>query len=726
MDPSTMDFTMHHANHHHPHYHHLPNGGSSSASTSRCPAVRAAAEQRGYPLSHFPSTRATPQYDPVHAHAQAHAHAHAHAHNHNTWQSRSPQNWRPAMITPIPQVTPSEPTPSHLQQQSQPQPQCPMPNIMNMADMAEPYLPQISDFQPFRPTMHPAPTTPFFNPPSFEVPGGFPGSNPSQSNTQGPPQRPAQRPGLPSAASLLTVQARHPVPPRPMGQVAAFSDENSRPGQRFSVSFQNAYASPSSQPPEPIPQATTSVDEGRSRPTVPSPPTPASTAAHRTVEQQPYRMINPVEIRRASTAGMGRPRRSLSRYTGSPPSEWLNDGGNVVFRRGDATLMEFVDNFQATISDGEGGPVTSRFVRGAPAKRVASKKALASLESVSITDLPESERTCVICYNDFGVANPEGVNEAPLRLPKCKHVFGDHCIKKWFQESDSCPYCRDKVHSEYQHMPMRRVHPGFRFIPSYQVSQLTTQNLPGHQGREQGRSRDRDTSQLESPSTQPGQPTVTNNSDRPSQFADMLSNRPPSGSGRFESTTRPPMRLPSWNFAHERRSPPIENDRRRRPRHRARVSPPSIRSAFGGQSSIGVSQNSVRPSRRSRSRSPFDPANTGVVDSSSRRSLTNSPEQHYWNGSPSPNSTTGAAVGNSQGDPIFEASNFPLHGHFYPGVVLPNPNETPANEHSSGLAQMHSEPVRFSSPSTSSGSSDVYMADVGHMTSNQFTSYQQS
>jgi len=57
---------------------------------------------------------------------------------------------------------------------------------------------------------------------------------------------------------------------------------------------------------------------------------------------------------------------------------------------------------------------------------------------------------CIICYNEFGVENPEGINEAPLRLPRCKHVFGDHCIKKWFEESDSCPYCRDKVPSEPQ------------------------------------------------------------------------------------------------------------------------------------------------------------------------------------------------------------------------------------------------------------------------------------
>ncbi|KAK3939124.1 hypothetical protein QBC46DRAFT_409504 [Diplogelasinospora grovesii] len=90
-----------------------------------------------------------------------------------------------------------------------------------------------------------------------------------------------------------------------------------------------------------------------------------------------------------------------------------------------------------------------QLVRGQmPNKRIASKRALSQLQSVDMSTLEESERTCVICYNEFGVPNPEGINEAPLRLPKCKHIFGDHCIKKWFEESDSCPYCRDKVHSE--------------------------------------------------------------------------------------------------------------------------------------------------------------------------------------------------------------------------------------------------------------------------------------
>ncbi|KHN95262.1 RING-finger domain containing protein [Metarhizium album ARSEF 1941] len=81
-------------------------------------------------------------------------------------------------------------------------------------------------------------------------------------------------------------------------------------------------------------------------------------------------------------------------------------------------------------------------------KMVASKAALQSLECVEASALPESERTCVICYNEYGVASPEGINEAPIRLPQCKHIFGDHCIKKWLEDSDSCPYCRSKLQSE--------------------------------------------------------------------------------------------------------------------------------------------------------------------------------------------------------------------------------------------------------------------------------------
>ncbi|KAI8951039.1 hypothetical protein F4801DRAFT_306160 [Xylaria longipes] len=356
--------------------------------------------------------------------------------------------------------------------------------------------------------------------------------------------------------------------------------------------------------------------------------------------------------------------------------------------------------------------------------RVASKKALASLQSVDIADLPE---TCVICYNEFGVANPEGINEAPLRLPKCKHVFGDHCIKKWFQESDSCPYCRDKVHSEPQ-MPPRRSHPGFRFIPPYHITAQHL-HLPVYQGHDQNQSRDRDVPELES-STQPGHAMANNTTDRPSSQFSIVgsSNQSPSGSRRFENNYgHGIMRMP-WNAALERRSPPVEHDRRRRTRHRVRVSPPSTRpSEFGGPTSNGASQTSVRSSRSSRSRSPVDNAGFGT-DLSNRRSLTNSPEQHFWNDSSS--NTSSQSGGATR--PLFDNASYPIQSQIvnFPDEAFLSrsisANEIAAmqgNEHPSGLPQMHPG-VRFSPPPT--GPLGSYVPISGHMSSNQFTSYQQS
>ncbi|KAI5466427.1 hypothetical protein BGZ63DRAFT_400806 [Mariannaea sp. PMI_226] len=94
-----------------------------------------------------------------------------------------------------------------------------------------------------------------------------------------------------------------------------------------------------------------------------------------------------------------------------------------------------------------------QLARGFDFHMVASKMTLQSLQSVNIEDLEGEDKICVICYNEFGTETPEGINEAPLRLPKCKHIFGDHCIKKWFETSDNCPYCRDKVHSEPKPSP---------------------------------------------------------------------------------------------------------------------------------------------------------------------------------------------------------------------------------------------------------------------------------
>ncbi|RWA08234.1 hypothetical protein EKO27_g6862 [Xylaria grammica] len=695
MDPSSMDFTMHHPNHHHPHYHH-PNGASSSASAARCPALRAAAEQRNYHLPTISSPRSHVQYDPVHAHSG----------NRNVWQSRSPQNWRPAMISPFaqdPSMMGSFPSlPAEQAQPAQPQqPPCPMPDISNMPNVSDPYPQQMPPFQQFRPAMLPAPR--LLGQHNYEGPGGFASPNQSQpNNTQHPPNRPIQRAnaGLPSAASLLSVPpvqaptSRPSANPLQMGQTTSFSNENVGPSQQLPnllphiFPHQNSPASFSRQMPDSVAQATAPSEADSPRPASNSPSAPASTAPQRT-NDQPNRMVNPVEIRRASTAAMGRARRSMSRLSGTP-SEWLTENG-ILFRRGDMSLMEFVENFPGAVSDGE-GPAGARFLRGnTSGKRVASRKALASLQSVDIKDLPESERTCVICYNDFGVANPEGVNEAPLRLPK------------WT-----------------------------KFIRNFNKYQpVGTIKVFGYQGREQSQSRDRDTSESES-SPQPGQSSAANTADRPSQFPDILSNRPPSGSRRVENNTSHGMRLPSWNSSYERRSPPVEYDRRRRARPRARVSFPSTRQGvFGGLGTNGASQTSVRPSRSSRSRSPFDHASTGV-DSNSRRSLTNSPEQYHWNGSPSPNSTVGVTTSSPPSGTVFDASGFHFQSQmsisadeYFTAANLANLNAAQANEQSPGLPQMRSD-SGFSSPSTPTGSSDIYVTNSGHLNSNQFTSYQQS
>ncbi|KAI1116842.1 hypothetical protein F5Y14DRAFT_458353 [Nemania sp. NC0429] len=710
MDSSGMDFAMQQFNH----YYYQREGDSSSASASRCPGLRAAAEQRNYQLPAGSSTGGSMQYDPVHGHPIRRDHR----------PSRNPPNWRPAMIaSPFAQETmamgafPGQTPPN----QSSPQPPCPMSNASGPSGISDPYT--LPPFPAFRPTMHPAPR---LGQPTYRL-----GSNPSQSNTQHPSNRPMQgtNNGLHAPNSTHSVPSpqvlasRNSPAPVHMGLMSSLGPENNTPSQQLPNLLPHIYPqqnpssfSPQTQAPESIVHAASPADEDSGRPTSHSHAASTSAATQRT-DDQPNRIISPVDIRRVAAASMRRP--NMPRMAGT--SDWMGEGG-FLFRRADMSLVEFVENFPSAIPDGETTPMTGRFLRGhGSVKRVASKKALASLQSVDIADLPESERTCVICYNDFGVANPEGINEAPLRLPKCKHVFGDHCIKKWFQESDSCPYCRDKVHSELQPMHIRRNHPGFR-------AYLTAQgHLPYYQGLGHSHPRDRDAMESEA-ALQPGQSMANNSTDRrSSQLSDAgPSNRPSSGNRRFENNHHHSTRTSSWN-SYERRSPPAEYDRRRRPRQRMRLSPPSTRpSLFGGPTSNSTSQNSVRPSRSSRSRSPFDPSNTGL-DSGSRRSLTNGPEQYLWNSNSTPNpNQTGATTASSTPNGQAFAPTFPLQPQmnmpsddYFHGLVPLNPDVMPTNEHPSELPQIRSDPGRFSSP-------DIYVSRSSHGGSDQFTSYQQS
>lgn len=238
-----MDYTTQHPDHHHPHYqqqhhthhhhhhHHHPTGGSSSAAANRCPALRAAAGQRNFQFSNASSTRGTEQYDPVHGHM-----------NRNMWQSRSPQHWRPAMITPFaqdlsamgalpaPVTAPSQPPQSSF-------PACPVSSVPETHS-------QNQSFSRYGNAMLPAPR--LQGQPSFDRLGGFQGPNPSQSNTQNPLRPLAQRTNtsLPSAASLLAGSPAQVLPPNPSTtfrqagqatqatQATSFGNENSRPGQQ--------------------------------------------------------------------------------------------------------------------------------------------------------------------------------------------------------------------------------------------------------------------------------------------------------------------------------------------------------------------------------------------------------------------------------------------------------------------------------------------------------------
>jgi hypothetical protein len=173
-----------------------------------------------------------------------------------------------------------------------------------------------------------------------------------------------------------------------------------------------------------------------------------------------------------------------------------------------------------------------------------------------------------------------------------------------------------------------------------------------------------------------------------------------------------------------RRSPP----RRPRPRLRFGQAPSAGTSLFGGPTSNGTSQTSVRPSRNSRSRSPFD--RTGTSGGlRSRRSLTDSTEQYRWNRSPSPESNNGVTASPSSG-PLRDFPNF----HFQSQLAMPpedllqrlsspNTGAQATNENQPGPRPTGLERFRF--PPSRSAMSTLYTADSGHAASNQFTSYQQ-
>ncbi|KAL7912113.1 hypothetical protein GGI35DRAFT_468436 [Trichoderma velutinum] len=149
-------------------------------------------------------------------------------------------------------------------------------------------------------------------------------------------------------------------------------------------------------------------------------------------------------------SGHSRARRSVNnRLTAADVSREIEENGTHDANAPRSDRDRVGSQLQGTAGTANGPTTQQR--NHALSEKVTVKFARSLLQKVEIQDLPENERTCVICYNDYGAKTPEGINEEPLRLPKCKHVFGNHCLARWFEDSDSCPYCRDKLELPPKH-----------------------------------------------------------------------------------------------------------------------------------------------------------------------------------------------------------------------------------------------------------------------------------
>jgi len=71
--------------------------------------------------------------------------------------------------------------------------------------------------------------------------------------------------------------------------------------------------------------------------------------------------------------------------------------------------------------------------------RLQTEAYLDDLKVIEVSEIPEPDRLCAICYEDFTENGPAVVETA------CCHRFHKQCIKKWLQLKNVCPLCHRKV-----------------------------------------------------------------------------------------------------------------------------------------------------------------------------------------------------------------------------------------------------------------------------------------
>ncbi|KAF8424587.1 hypothetical protein EV426DRAFT_712401 [Tirmania nivea] len=119
-------------------------------------------------------------------------------------------------------------------------------------------------------------------------------------------------------------------------------------------------------------------------------------------------------------------------------------------------------------------------------KRRASASAIADLQVLRLADLPEEDRCCNICMEQYVEEKypcDKPKKENAMRMP-CGHVFGSYCLKQWLQNHNTCPACRMEV--DYVEVEEEEVLPRSRAQrrPSLSTHELIVNDLFGEPYRD--------------------------------------------------------------------------------------------------------------------------------------------------------------------------------------------------------------------------------------------------
>lgn len=73
--------------------------------------------------------------------------------------------------------------------------------------------------------------------------------------------------------------------------------------------------------------------------------------------------------------------------------------------------------------------------------RLQTERQLDDLKEVNVEEIPEPDRLCAICYENF----EGGIGAMPVIETDCQHRFHKQCIKKWLRLKNVCPLCHRQV-----------------------------------------------------------------------------------------------------------------------------------------------------------------------------------------------------------------------------------------------------------------------------------------